>query len=182
MTAHFLAFILPAVLMICLEGERAWAILPEPVGVSDLVFGVIFVALGLKLSFMVYRYFLNQQPLDFDLNLGLGIAGLGGWFLFQIIRNLDIYGLSAPGEFRNHYIVLVIPCSLPCSLIPGTKERYFCSYPFVQSVCPGVVHACHCRGQGVRYRPWEPFFPGRYLLWDPPGPDFCFLGKKYKMF
>lgn len=30
------------------------------------------------------------------------------FFLFQIVRNVKTYGLSAPGEFRSHYLLMVV--------------------------------------------------------------------------
>jgi len=38
----------------------------------------------------------------------LGVL-LGLWFLYEILRNVREYGLSAPGEFRYRFLILVIP-------------------------------------------------------------------------
>ncbi|MBA4376699.1 MAG: hypothetical protein C0401_11080, partial [Anaerolinea sp.] len=41
--------------------------------------------------------------------IGVLISLLAMWLLFEILRNIRVYGLSAPGEFRFRYLILVMP-------------------------------------------------------------------------
>ena len=44
-------------------------------------------------------------------SLGLGrlVLLFALWMLFEIVRNVSVYGISAPGEFRHRYLILVLP-------------------------------------------------------------------------
>ena len=46
-----------------------------------------------------------------QLSLGIGVyvALFALWLLFEIVRNVAVYGISAPGEFRYRYLILSVP-------------------------------------------------------------------------
>jgi len=71
--------------------------------------GAIDIVLLLMLALTIYRY-VNKRYVK------INKIGIGGvllvffiWMLFEIIRNVGRYGLSAPGEFRFRYLILVLP-------------------------------------------------------------------------
>lgn len=71
--------------------------------------GALDIVLLFMLTLTIYRY-VNKRYIYIKNN---GIGGLFIvfflWMLFEIIRNVGRYGLSAPGEFRFRYLILVLP-------------------------------------------------------------------------
>ena len=48
---------------------------------------------------------------------------LAGWILLEIARNVALYGLSAPGEFRYRYLVLALPAYIALSFTLVEQRR-----------------------------------------------------------
>ena len=48
---------------------------------------------------------------------------LAGWILLEVARNITTYGLSAPGEFRYRYLVLVMPAYVALSFTRVEQRR-----------------------------------------------------------
>ena len=48
---------------------------------------------------------------------------LAGWVLLEIARNVAMYGLSAPGEFRYRYLVLAMPVYIALSFTQVEQRR-----------------------------------------------------------
>lgn len=71
--------------------------------------GIIDLILILMMLLTIYRY-LTEQYQDLQ---NLGVMGLiitfSVWLMVEIIRNLNQYKLSALGEFRFRYLILVLP-------------------------------------------------------------------------
>jgi hypothetical protein len=96
--------VLPLVFLMTPIYSVNWGALGGGLNAVDLVMVLMGGAVVLKLVFSGRRIG------------GLGLRGLSTyttilslWFIFEILRNLGVYGISAPGEFRYRYLVLVIP-------------------------------------------------------------------------
>jgi len=57
----------------------------------------------------VYRYLEKRYTSYMAIGIAPYIYVFLIWILFEIIRNIGQYGLSAPGEFRFRYLILVLP-------------------------------------------------------------------------
>ena len=57
-----------------------------------------------------------------SLGLSTLILLFGIWLLFEILRNFGGYGLSAPGEFRYRYLILILPLYITL-FFPSAKGR-----------------------------------------------------------
>jgi O-antigen ligase len=65
---------------------------------------------------------LRQQDYRFQAGVRSFGALLVAWFVLEIVRNIVGYGLSAPGEFRYLYLVLVLPVYVAVFFV-GAEER-----------------------------------------------------------
>lgn len=52
------------------------------------------------------------------------IALMGFWFAVAVIRNLETFGLSAVGEFRFRYLLLIVPIFIGC-FFPSRHSRFW---------------------------------------------------------
>ena len=102
--------------------------------------------------------------------------------LFEIIRNLGNYGLSAPGEFRYRYLILVVPLYVSV-FFPSKKERIkllklliFLSVFVTLGCIPfiGILKGWHF-GEGDR------FVPASVSLGMVYGLISLLIGKKYRL-
>lgn len=71
--------------------------------------GAIDIVLLFMLALTIYRY-MNKRYVNIK-KIGIGgvLLALFLWMIFEIVRNIGQYGLSAPGEFRFRYLILVLP-------------------------------------------------------------------------
>lgn len=67
---------------------------------------------------------------------------LAGWLMYEIVRNIGTYGISAPGEFRYRYLVLVVPVYIAFFFEAAGERRklfrllVFCSLIFTLASVP----------------------------------------------
>lgn len=71
--------------------------------------GAIDIVLLFMLALTIYRYSSKWYVNIKKIGVGGVIILFFLWMLFEIIRNIGQYGLSAPGEFRTRYLILVLP-------------------------------------------------------------------------
>jgi len=102
------------------------------------------------------------------------------WLFFEILRNVKEYGLSAPGEFRYRYFILVLPLyiNLFFSSVEERKKLFkvliFFSILFTLACIPiiGIL-------KGWSIGPESRFLPSSISLGLVYGLVAIFLGKKY---
>lgn len=71
--------------------------------------GAIDIILLSMLGLTIIRY-INKQYRNYQkIGIGAVLIVFFIWMLFEIIRNYGKFGLSAPGEFRFRYLILVLP-------------------------------------------------------------------------
>lgn len=71
--------------------------------------GAIDIVLLFMLGLTVYRYIKKQYRNNHKIGVAAFVIAFFIWMLFEIIRNIGQYGLSAPGEFRFRYLILALP-------------------------------------------------------------------------
>lgn len=79
---------------------------------------VLLVMAGATLFRLVTETRLQQRIWS---GMGILVGLFAAWLLFEILRNYAVYGLSAPGEFRFRYLILVAPFYVAVSF--DTLER-----------------------------------------------------------
>ncbi len=72
--------------------------------------------------------------------LGLIVAGFFLWIAVEVARNMASYGLSAPGEFRSHFFVLVLP--VYTCLFFGTRASRASLFKWMVFMCLFLPALC----------------------------------------
>jgi len=72
-------------------------------------FQIVDLIFLFMLFLIVYRTVNKQYKRLKKIDLVLPLLIFFLWMLFEIVRNLREYGISAPGEFRFEYLILVLP-------------------------------------------------------------------------
>jgi len=96
--------ILPSVFQTVPRYSEVWMNLGGGIRVPSVIMISMLGAVLLKLFFPA-----KKKPLQNKLGLSLFVILFGLWISFEIARNIGIYGLSAPGEFRYRYLILSAP-------------------------------------------------------------------------
>jgi hypothetical protein len=107
------------------------------------------------------------------------------WLLFEIVRNIGTYGISAPGEFRYRYLVLVVPVYIAFFFEAASERRklfrllLFCSLVFTLASVPiiGTLKGWVIRISGT-YE--DRFLPSYTTLGLVYGFTTLFLARKYR--
>ena len=86
------------------EYSEEWMKIGYRIRIQDVVLVSMLGAVFLKALFRGKRLFLRK-----NISLFVYIILFGFWISFEIVRNIGIYGLSAPGEFRYRYLILSAP-------------------------------------------------------------------------
>lgn len=71
--------------------------------------GAIDIVLLFMLALTIYRYINKKYKKNKKTGIAAVVIIFFIWMLFEIIRNVGRYGLSAPGEFRFRYLILALP-------------------------------------------------------------------------
>ena len=177
---HFLATILPMTLAKCFEDQRTWGITFDQIGIGDIVYGVMLAHLIIRILTGGAFLLVKRTAFPTDARLGILLLVLWLWFLFGILRNFDVYGLSAAGEFRNHYIYLIVPIYIAAFFnAPRQRKNLFtltliCSLwiPLICVPAIGMVKGWHI---GADSR----FFPAEISFGILHGALFGFLAHRY---
>lgn len=109
--------ILPAIFHMLPGYSYAWMRLGGGIMIQDVIMISMLGAVFLKLFFPA-----REKPLQNKLGLSLFVVLFGLWILFEIARNVGMYGLSAPGEFRFRYLILSVPLYV-CFFFAQEEDR-----------------------------------------------------------
>ena len=108
--AHFIFSIIPNMLLSAVEDPYTWRNLTKGIGVHDIVLGSMIVAVFIRICLSTQKERIAKfESARFGFVVGKYVTLFVLWFIFEIVRNIKLYGLSAPGEFRSHYLILALP-------------------------------------------------------------------------
>ncbi len=96
--------VIPAIFQAAPEYSEEWMFIGFRIRIQDVVMVSMLGAVFLKVIFRVKVLFSRN-----NLSLSVYVIFFGLWVFFEIIRNINVYGLSAPGEFRYRYLILSAP-------------------------------------------------------------------------
>jgi O-antigen ligase len=136
------------------------------------------------LAAILLKLFLPKREKELKNNLGLFLPVIlfVFWILFEIGRNIGVYGLSAPGEFRFRYLILSVPLYV-CIFFAQEPERkrlfkiLIASSLFLPILCIPIIGYLKGWSVGVDSR----FFPSSISLGLLYGVIALGLGKKYNL-
>jgi len=110
--------ILPSVFQMVPRYSEVWMNLGGGIRVPDVIMISMLGAVLLKLFFQA-----KKKPLQNKLGMFLFVILFGLWISFEIARNIGIYGLSAPGEFRYRYLILSAPLYIAFFFSSAERRR-----------------------------------------------------------
>jgi len=96
--------VLPIVFQVLPEYSEEWMKVGFGIRIQDVIMVSMLGAVILKVFFRGKELFVRN-----NLSLSVYVIFFGLWVLFEIVRNVNLYGLSAPGEFRYRYLILSAP-------------------------------------------------------------------------
>ena len=96
--------VLPKIFAMLPDYSEQWLSIGFGIRIEDVV-------LVSMLSAAILKVILSNRKKIIQNNLGVSvyIFFFGLWISFEIARNVSVYGLSAPGEFRYRYLILSAP-------------------------------------------------------------------------
>lgn len=97
-------------------------IFSEDYGVIGLGFHAPDIVLLSMAGAVLLQVRKRQEVQRNSLGLHTLILLFATWLLFEILRNFGSYGLSAPGEFRYRYLILILPLYITL-FFPSAKGR-----------------------------------------------------------
>jgi O-antigen ligase len=154
-----------------------WAFLGGGIRIQDVVLISMAGAVFLQLFFRA-----KDNASQNKLGLSLVIILFGLWIFFEIARNVGMYGLSAPGEFRFRYLILFAPLYIYC-FFPTEEQRkklfktlIFCSL-VLPIFCVPIIGNLKGWSVGADSR----FFPSSISLGLLYGIMALSVGKKYDL-
>ena len=169
--------ILPSVFHMVPGHSYLWMNLGEGIRIQDVIMISMLGAVFLKLFFSA-----REKPLQNKLGLSLFVVLFGLWILFEIARNIGMYGLSAPGEFRFRYLILSVPLYVCFSFTQEEERRGLfkmliaCSL-FLPILCVPIIG--HLKGWSIGAD--SRFFPSSISLGLLYGVIALNLGQKYNL-
>lgn len=167
--------ILPSIFQMVPGYSEDWTNLGVGIRIQDVIMIAMLGAVFLKLFFSA-----REKPPQNKLCLSLFIVLFGLWILFEIARNVGMYGLSAPGEFRFRYLILSVPLYVCIFFAQGEERRglfkmlIVCSL-FLPILCVPIIG--HLKGWSVGAD--SRFFPSSISLGLLYGVIALSLGQKY---
>ncbi len=169
--------ILPSIFQMVPGYSEDWTNLGGGIRIQDMIMVSMLGAIFLKLFFSV-----REKSLQNKLGLSLLVILLGVWILFEIARNVGMYGLSALGEFRFRYLILSVPLYV-CIFFAQEDERrglfkmLIAFALFLPILCVPIIG--HLKGWSVGAD--SRFFPGLISLGLLYGVIALSLGQKYNL-
>jgi O-antigen ligase len=144
------------------EDPNQWLLLIPGIRINDIILGAMFIALGIRLGSLAFHKGLRKGGIWHPQKKWLTclIFGFGLWLIFEIIRNFHIYGLSSPGEFRSHYLILVLPLYVTVFFdTPKKRTQFFKSLVFFCLFLPLLSLPVIVALNGWEMRQQYHFFP-----------------------
>ena len=108
--------VIPTIFQAAPEYSEEWMFIGFRIRIQDVVMVSMLGAVFLKVIFRVKGLSGRKK-----IGLSLCLVLFGLWISFEIVRNINVYGLSAPGEFRYRYLILCVP--LYIALFFSSEER-----------------------------------------------------------
>jgi len=169
--------VLPTIFQMVPGYSEKWMSIGFGIRIQDAVLVSMLGAVILKVIFRV-----KELSARNNLSLSVYVILFSFWILFEIIRNINVYGLSAPGEFRYRYLILCVPLYL--ALFISSEERrkklfkiLLVSSLFFPIICVPIIGQLNGWAIGPKAR----FFPSSISLGLLYGLLALGLSKKYKI-
>jgi O-antigen ligase len=121
--------VLPSIFQMAPGYSTDWANIGGGIRIQDVVMISMVGGVLIKL-FFPGRHKASQSKLG----LSVFVVLFGLWILFEIARNVGIYCLSAPGEFRFRYLILSVPLYVCIFFNQEDKRKSLFKILFVCSV------------------------------------------------
>jgi len=169
--------VLPTIFQMVPEYSDEWMSIGYGIRIQDVVLVSMLGAVILKVIFGVKE--LSAQN---NIKLTLHVILFGLWICFEIIRNISVYGLSAPGEFRYSYLILSVPLYVSFMFPIVQRRKKLLKLLIVSSLfLPIIFIPIIGELKGWRIGPENRFFPASISLGLIYGLLALGLGKKYKI-
>ncbi len=153
----------------------------------------MFIGLGVRmqdvvivsmLGAIILKVIIRAKQLSVRNNLSLSVFIIlfGLWISFEIVRNINVYGLSAPGEFRYRYLILCVPLYIALFFSSAKRRKkllklFIASSLFLPILCVPIIGEL----KGWHVGPDSRFFPSTISLGLLYGLIALGLSKKYKV-
>jgi O-antigen ligase len=139
--------ILPSIFQMIPGFSYLWMDIGGGIRIQDVIMVSMLGAVFIKMFFSTRKKIPQNK-----LGLSLFVILFGLWILFEIVRNVGMYGLSAPGEFRFRYLILSIPLYVCIFFDQEEKRRslfkiLIVSALFVPILCIPIIG--HLKGWSV---------------------------------
>jgi O-antigen ligase len=142
------------------------------------------VVLVSMLGAAIVKVILSNRKQYIQNNLGVSayIILFGLWISFEVARNINIYGLSAPGEFRYRYLILSAPLYIAVFFTSSERRKkllklLIASSLFFPIMCVPIIGQI----KGWSIGPEARFFHASISLGLIYGLIALSLGKKYNV-
>ena len=96
--------VLPTIFLMVPEYSEEWMSIGFGIRIQD---GILISMLGSAILKVIF--FNRKQFTQNNLGISIYVILFGLWISFEVARNVSVYGLSAPGEFRYRYLILSAP-------------------------------------------------------------------------
>ena len=110
--------VLPTIFQMVPNYSEEWTRVGFGIRIQDVVMVSMVGAVFLKVIFRGKN--LSERN---NLSLSVYIILFGLWISFEIVRNISLYGLSAPGEFRYRYLILSAPLYIAIFFSSAEQRR-----------------------------------------------------------
>ena len=169
--------VLPAVFQMIPNYSEEWMKVGFGIRIPDVVMVSMLGAVILKVIFRAKGLSARN-----NLNLSVYILLFGLWISFEVARNVSVYGLSAPGEFRYRYLVLSTTLYITLFFSSTEKRKKLINLLIVSSLffpimCVPIIGQL----KGWSIGPGARFFPASISLGLLYGLLALSFGKKYKI-
>lgn len=139
--------------------------------------GAVFIKIFIHISSKNYTENSNKIKMKFVVTI------FSLWIFYEIIRNFDNYGISAFGEFRYRYLILIVPFYIVLFFNTYQKRSRLFNLLIICSIiipllCFPIIGMLKGWGVGSGNR----FFPSNITLGMIYGLTALFISKKYKYF
>ena len=169
--------VLPTTFQMIPDYSEDWMKVGFGIRMQDVVMVSMLGAVILKVIFRAKE--LSERN---NLNLSVYIIFFGLWISFEIVRNISLYGLSAPGEFRYRYLILSAPLYITLFFSSTEKRQKLLKLLIVSSlVFPIMCAPIIGQLKGWSIGPEARFFPASISLGLLYGLLSIVLGKRYKI-
>lgn len=153
----------PMVFMVTGHFQFDTSFLFGKVRLSDAIMTAMLLSVLFKAATALARP--GSRSGRFPVALVVCFGALFAWIAVSVLRNLDIYGLSAVGQFRFSYLILAVPAYATIFLRSSAQRRRFCVFLLVFWVAlplAAVPVIGFMKGWGIG--PSSRFFPASVSL------------------